>query len=293
MKKKLKTVLFIIASVIILMGCANKYEIFKNKQVDNNLEQMISCIQNQDVEAAYALLYPNATSEADFKAGFSELVNTYKGEEYTYQLSGINTKFNKNNSNDSTKTVQCQYKIDTEQDSYVAEIVYLEDDGGTGIYTFYMQTYAEYIDYITPAGKLPYFADFNAVQWILLAVSLVSIAFTIVTLINCMKSKIKVKPLWIILILILYLWFYFTVDIDGSIQMGFQVSLILYSRLLLYPSGAVQFYMGLPLGSILYWILKKVLIKKTKNNSDMSTLDGNGVIEGESIDSDLKSQVMP
>ncbi len=262
MKKKLNAILFIVIFVIILMGCANNYEVFKNEKVDNDLEQMISCIKNQDAEAAYALLYPNAASEAKFEAGFRELVSTYQGEEYTYQLSGIHTKSNKINSNASTKTIECQYKIDTEQESYVVNIVYLEDDGGAGIYTFSMKTYAEYMDYNTPIGKLPYFKEFNAVQWILLAVSLIFILFTILTLINCMKSKIKIKPLWMILIIIVYIWGYLTIDFNGNIKMGFQVSLISYSRLLLYPSGVVQFYFGLPLGSILYWILKKSLIKK-------------------------------
>lgn len=278
MKKRLNVILYIIISVIILMGCADKYEMFKNEKIDNNLEQMISCIKNQDVESAYALLYPDAISEAEFETGFTELVSTYKGDSYTYQLSGINTKINKINSNESTKTVECRYKIDTEQDSYVVNIVYLEDEGGAGFYNFSMQTYEQYIAYNTPTGKLPFFTGFNTVQWILLLLSFVFIAFTILTLINCIKSKIKMKPLWIILILIIYIWVYLTIDLDGNMKTGFQVSLISYSRLLLYPSGAVQFYFGLPLGSILYWILKKSLIKKEENNSAMSNFDSMDVI---------------
>ena len=123
------------------------------------------------------------------------------------------------------------------------------------------------VDY---TGTLTTLDGANAVQWGILALSALTLAFTIYCLVDCCKRTIKNKVLWILFIIGGML----TLTIEGS-HISFNLSLftLTYSHLKLYSGGSYILHIVLPIGSVFYLTYRnRITIRRTEPTDDLKPI---------------------
>ncbi len=138
------------------------------------------------------------------------------------------------------------------------ELRAMEVEGYEGLYNFNI-TSEEDLD-PSYTGTITSIKDSNVFQILILIFSAACIAFTIFALVDCCKHKMKYKPLWIIIILCGVVAFTITFN-DTDVNFKAKVAAILfsYSYLQIYETGAFIFNLSLPVGALVYFILRKKL----------------------------------
>lgn len=133
-------------------------------------------------------------------------------------------------------------------------------DGENGLTGFNITTNSEYVAATTPSGTLSDMGNFNAGQWVLLGYTVLVYVFIILTIVRCAKDKIKLKPLFIIIILLQLM---FTVThMPTRLNFNFMITPLGFARWLLYQDGSYVFTFFVPLGAIIYWCIRKMLMKE-------------------------------
>lgn len=254
--KKIGSCLLILAAIVCLLsGCSPMQKLMKDEACDHLFAEMMELVQNQDADAAYELLEPEVQGR-EFEAAFQQVVENFPEGEYTSQKVGKYTNWN-----DGEKTVQCTYQVDTADGKRYLVVVVRKADSQERIYSFHIQRQEKFF------GTISQIAEFSGKQW---AVFLIGIALMVpswICAIDCLKRKVKLKPLWILLILLVYGGGLLYRTQNG---MGFhaQLTLIQFSGLLLSDMGGFQLTLLFPVGSFAYLIFRKKITKEDESTEN-------------------------
>ena len=267
--KKIKNatiIAIILAVVLIFCGCSAIVETFENKELRNHTDVMLNAILMNDSQAAYSLV-SDICSQSDFQPTFDKMCNLLKDiESYDLKLVSINQKSNLING-ESIKTIDSVYEMETDKGKFVVSVQ--SSSQTEKLSAFYITPYEKTNMYYT--GVIQNMKDASFLQWIMLLSNLVVIALIVIAFVDCCRHKIKLKPLWLILIIIGALSLSLTVSAKG---INFNFNLIwftAYTALMRYGSGDVTIRFVIPLGVVLYFILRHKLIKKPVPNEPVQS----------------------
>ena len=134
-------------------------------------------------------------------------------------------------------------------------------DDQVGLNSFYLTPYEKTDYYFT--GTLNNLKDATGAQWGFLLLNVIAIGFTVFALVDCSRQKIKKKALWILLLLLGFISLGATIS-STSFRLNFNVGWITaYSALIRYGSGTVMLRLMLPVGTIIYFAMRRSLLKES------------------------------
>lgn len=265
--KKLAKRLLVIAVVVLLLlsvsGCGNQQDwksmrelalkmedIVDDAKVRENTERMLSYILADDFENAYTMVCTVATRE-EFRQPYADIRAVLQGVT-DYELVA---SYRNNNVTNGVSYVGIRYMLTSGEQKILVEATRQED--GIGLVGFHVYTY----DPVTQTGTLTAMQGANAVQWIFLVIGLLEGGFMIWMFVDCCRSKIRRKWLWLILTLLGAVAI--SVTVANGINLRYNIGLFfnLHTALIRYSSGGFTVRLMFPLGAVPYIILKKKLIK--------------------------------
>jgi len=240
---------FVLILVLVLsLGACGVSE--KSERAEALCRQMTDAILAKDAEAAYALLDEEYHDKGAFENGFSYLCEAFEGVS-TYELKMTGFKSSIVNGVDY---FIAKYNVKTDiEKNLVVEVAMQGEFEGLLRYT------VSYSSSGSVSGGLTTMKNANLLQWALLILSALAIAFVVLMVLDCIKRQLNAKALWIIVIALGHLKVYADV-LGNELELGWNIGAILpYSRLLLDESGAFDFMAVIPVGAVVYFFLRKWL----------------------------------
>lgn len=270
-----------IGLLLICCGLLTGCRLLIDVQCEQYLQGMLQAVEAENLQVAVALFYDPDIADSSFEQEFAEMVCIWEKGPYTYTCISMHAR-SFSGSGGGRKYVTNSYAIQTAQKKYHAEVIRCEMPEGDGLYGFRLKLeQAE-----KPVGTLRDIGSFTGGQWSVLLYYLAAVAFCVVTAVRCAKDPIRMKWLWILLILLVHS------GMEHHVRQGlFQLRLLLvmvppYYRLLLYPGGGRLLALGLPVGAILYWCIRKKLIanaEKKQQSQDKWVAQSEGSVYGQPL----------
>ena len=266
MKKLAKRFLTIAVIVLLLLsasGCGHQQDwgtmrdlalkmedAVDDAKVRENTERMLSYILADDFENAYTMICTVTTRE-EFRQPYADIRAVLQGVT-DYELVA---SYRNNNVTNGVSYVGIRYMLTSGEQKILVEAT--RQEGGIGLVGFHVYTY----DPVTQTGTLTTMQGANAAQWIFLVIGLLEGGFMIWMFVDCCRSKIRRKWLWLILTLLGAVAI--SVTVGSGINFRYNIGLFfnLHTALIRYSSGGFTVRLMFPLGAALYVILKKKLIK--------------------------------
>ena len=253
MKKKmfLPVCAIMLTFVLLFSGCSVDLQRFENAESRQYAETMLDALIANDPQAAYSIVSKICTEE-EFKAMFTEMQSIIgKAESYELKLLSIHKNTNITNGQ-KTVTTRSVYEMTTELGR---TIVSINMDNQVGV-TFFNLTAYEHSDYYF-TGTLGHMKKASGVQWALLLFNVLPVALSVYALIDCLRKKFKKKWLWILFLILGYFSLSLTLS-PTKFSINYNVgSVMAYTALIRYGSGALIIRLMLPLGAILYFATAK------------------------------------
>ncbi len=276
-----KFIICLITTAILLtcVGCSGILNTFENEKLRTDTEAMINSILNEDIEAAYLLVDEVCTRE-EFKPIFYQLVESLKqADDYSLKIISINTN-NTFTADGKIETVSAVYMMVSNQNRYIISVQ--TTSRYEKLSSFYITEYEKSNYYST--GLLNNMKGANPFQWALLLSNVISIGIMIFALVDCCRHKVKMKPLWIAIILLGIVTVGAIVSAN-SLKLKINFSwLTAYTAFVRYGGGAFWIRIMIPLGSIIYLIIRKFIIEDTAAAAYEEAADT--VLENETFQSD-------
>ena len=257
-KNLVKSVCVIILTVLILCsGCAAVLQALENAEVRQSTEGMLDALIANDFQTAYSLVN-KICAEEDFKPAFTQMQELL-GNVDTYELKLLSIYTNSTLTNgQKVSSVSSVYEMTTQSGRIIVSI---RMDDQVGLNSFYLTPYEKTDYYFT--GTLNNLKDATGAQWGFLLLNVIAIGFTVFALVDCSRQKIKKKALWILLLLLGFISLGATIS-STSFRLNFNVGWITaYSALIRYGSGTVMLRLMLPVGTIIYFAMRRSLLKES------------------------------
>lgn len=267
--KKFRSIAACTMVLVILLLCAGCVDMqaFENATARQFSETMLDALIANDPQTAYALV-SKLCSEKEFTVIFQQMRDAI-GDADTYELEllSINTNTSVNNG-ETSKRVRSIYQMTTDSGRQVVEITMEEQ---LGVVSFYMVPYERTDYYYT--GTLSSMKGANVGQWLLLLLNVVSLGVTVFAIADCCRKPIKKKFLWILVMVLGVV----TLGMTAA-DSGFQLNLNLiqipaYSALIRYGSGKVVLRLALPVGTIVYFSIRRSLLTKPVRSPGIPPVD--------------------
>lgn len=254
--KKIAAFIMVLVIVLIFSSCSLPQS-FENDDLRTYTDQMLNSIITNDKDAAYSLVSDICT-ESQFNSTFEDMRNLIDGVE-TYELKLVSIYHNTSYSNgESISTIDSAYVMQTEKEKYV--ITVQSHSQYQKLSSFYITPYEKTNLYYT--GVIKNMRGASIAQWLMLLSNLIIVALVIVAFIDCCRHKVKLKALWIILIILGVLAFGLTLSSTG-VKFNFNfIWIAAYNAIVRYGNGTVVARIIVPVGAIVYLILRRWLIKK-------------------------------
>ena len=253
-----KSVCIIILTVLILCsGCTAALQELENAEVRQMTEYMLDALIANDFQTAYSLVNKICT-EDDFKPAFTQ-TQELLGNADTYELKLLSIYTNGTITNgQKIRSVSSVYEMTTQSGRIIVSI---RMDDQVGLSSFYLTPYEKTDYYFT--GTLNNMKGATGVQWGFLLLNVIAIGFTVYALVDCSRQKIKKKVLWILLLLLGFISFGITISAT-NIRLNFNIGWIsAYSALIRYGSGTVMIRLMLPVSTIIYFSMRRSLLKES------------------------------
>lgn len=258
MKSKKPLIFLLVLCMISLAGCGAPQWLFaKTPEQDAMMVKAFNAVENGEYYTFYTMLSKSVdtgelSDTLDGVAGYiSGTVTAYKKTDYSVKTgtdNGVSYRYD-------TLT----YDVTTKDDRYSVSVVYVVEDKELKIAGFNVTRASE----IAGNGSVIDFGRLDPVQLAFLVFSLLSLGFIVFTIIAAARSRIRFKPLWILIILLVYVGLSATVS-SGSLRFSLLIPVIeptgVLSSLRKFANGALQYTLTLPMGAILFLLLKKKLI---------------------------------
>ncbi len=227
-------------------------------EMDELLVQFMTCIENNDMEGAAALAYDGDALRRDF-AALREYWPARSTDEY--ELKDLNVNRNIAGPEESNTTVRAVYLVKTGGEDYQVVLVKMRDANGDGLLSLKADRVQELMDHgeepLTGHDPLP---GKTLGQWCFVGLSVLCFLFCLFTVIDIIRKKPKLYGLWILIALVFFGGYLYRSA--GGIQTGIRFGLLNASEWIRYYGGANRFQICLPFGAILYWCLRKNLLKQ-------------------------------
>ncbi|MCC8026063.1 MAG: hypothetical protein LIP16_12310 [Clostridium sp.] len=267
-KKGTKRLIIIIAAagvmlaVLCVAGAVGVYKLIMgtDTQSDQYLEQILKNAEKGDDPAIASLYLSQGASREDIKSDIRELLEVWnRPQPYTYKKTGY--QMNSTTVNGvKVKVYTSAYTITTESGETLTATMRREERADDSGITDFMIAPRESLK---PVGKLGTIGRWTPIQWLLFAFSLAMIGGTAATAFDCYRRKPGYRWGWIALILLAYASAGFSLLREGgrmTLRFHFSATLLGLSSYVWYPNGTIIFRLYLPVGMIIYWILRKRLI---------------------------------
>ena len=129
-------VAFLLFVCIFISACGVTEQLKENMQdpvAEDYLTKMLDAIENEDVDAAYAMFAEGVLTRDSFETTMKGLNAIWDGGEYTYELisSGVNNYIG---TGGKKTTKQRKYRVKTLESTYTVDINYRDDDGLVGFF---------------------------------------------------------------------------------------------------------------------------------------------------------------
>lgn len=259
MKKNLvKSLCITIFTVLILCsGCTAVLEELENTEVRQSTERMLDALITDDYQTAYSLVN-NVCTEEDFKSTYTQM-RDFLGNTDAYDLKLLSVYTNSAFQNgQKIRSVSSNYEMTTKSNKIIVSI---RMDDQVGLTSFYLTPYDKTDYYFT--GTLETMKDATGAQWGFLLLNVIAIAFTVFALVDCSRQKIKKKALWILLLLLGFISLGATIS-STYFRLNFNIGWIsAYSALIRYGSGTVVLRLMIPVGAILYFAMRRSVLKQS------------------------------
>ncbi len=255
MKKKVVCLLILILSLNLTACFSTVTE--QGTEIKAYCETMVDAILSGDVDKGLSAL-TDGVAESEFAPVFAEMQGYLDGvTEYQLAQKGWYSGVKNGDS-----YYEATFEMTTNAGTFY--IVGLTVEGYDRLYHFNISTAEDRGMVYT--GTLTTLSGSNGLQWGVLALSVLTLAFTIYCLVDCCKRNIQNKALWMILIVSGMLTITLT---SGKINFGLSILSLTYSHLKLYPNGDYALQLVAPLGSILYLVFRrKITNQQTAHPTD-------------------------
>ncbi len=240
--------------VLTLSACGNGKTILSDSgELLPAAQAMANAVRDDNAESVMALVDTRYISSGDVSA-FMETLRDYLGEHSTSEVKGLTAFKASINNGVSSRTEE--YLVDTDNLDYYLTVIVVS--GSEKIAGFNIITLQD----LTYTGTLFTMKGANALQWLFLIYSLCTFAFSVYMTVDCLKRKCKHKVWCMILILLGCIGFTFSLS-AGSFDMNMSLAVTFaFSALKIYGSGAISAYVMLPVGSIVYFFIRKRITMK-------------------------------
>lgn len=276
-KKSMKKLIIIIAvagALFAALGVTAAVGMYKmimrtDTQSDQYLEQLLEAAEKGDDFSAASLYMIREGSREEIEGDIQTLFKVWnRAQPYTYKKIGY--RMNSSTANgEKVKVFTSNYIITTAEGEKLEAVLRREERGeGSGITVFHIAPRES----VKPVGRLGTMDRWSLIQWLLFAFSLMMIAGTVVTAVDCYRRKPQCRWGWIALILLAYASPGFSLlQENGRRMLRVQCSatLVGFSKLVVYPDGGVIFRLLLPAGMVIYWIMRKRLTPPLKGESQL------------------------
>lgn len=257
-KNLVKSICVIILTVLILCsGCTAVLQDLENAEIRQTAEAMLDSLITNDFQTAYSLVNKICTEE-DFKPVFTQMQELLgNADAYELKLLSISTNSTVTNGQKTT-SVSSVYEMTTKSSRVIVSI---RMDNQIGLNNLYLTPY-ENTDYYS-TGTLNNMKDATGAQWGFLLSNVIALGFTVFALVDCCRHKIKKKALWILLLLLGFVSLGATISSTGfrlNLNVGWITA---YSALIRYGSGAVMLRLMLPVGAIIYFAMRRSILKES------------------------------
>ena len=256
-KSLLLCVIIILSGIILLPGCGTLKVDASDPITEELMLQALDAIQNDDIDGFKALFKEDVLTEG-FTAKFAELQSYYRGEVVSYEAVSKNT--NITSGKESRKTVTCVYQVDTTLDNYLVSVTRIEEGEISLLQGFTIVLNEEYTESVTPSGHFSDKAQYTSLQWVLFSLNFLAYGFVAFTITRCLRDKIRYKALFVIISL-LQIVFSVTVS-SSSFFINFTITPIGLAGQLVYPAGETVTSILIPLGALIYWVIRKKIIRR-------------------------------
>ncbi|MBQ9746704.1 MAG: hypothetical protein IJW21_07770 [Clostridia bacterium] len=246
--RRFTLVLLVLMLAFALTACAG-VDAERDARIKAQCETMLDALIARDAEAGYAVMIKEMDKSA-FTEAFPALCDYVAGVE-SYELKQTGWYMGIDN---GVSYYRATFLMTSDAGDF--QVVGIEVDGYEGLYNFHITSEAELNPSFT--GTLTTLAGSSPLQWGMIAFSALSLAFVIWMLVDCIKRKMKYKPLWLIIIICGAIAYTATMN-NGSFNMNVTVAIMLfvYSYLKVYSTGAFVFSLVLPIGAVVYLVFRK------------------------------------
>ena len=240
--------------IILFCGCDSVTKLLDDTEVRIRTEAMLDALILDDVDAGYSLV-SDQISQDGFCNAFSEMQNCLDDvTSYDLKLLSINKKQSITDGQTASST-SAVYELKFNSDKMIVSVKTVGDH--YLFEAFYLTPYTQTDYYHT--GTLMNMDDASFVQWLLLLSNLLSIGITIYALVDCFRSKINKKLLWILFLILGFV----TIGLSFA-GTGFRINLnfgwLAYSALVRYGSGMVVVRLMVPVGAVCYLINRRKIL---------------------------------
>jgi len=255
MKKKFLALWAVVSVLIFLCSGCTAISRFEDEELRQYTETILDAVLADDPEAAYEP-FKGLCSEDDF-AGIFYQFQSMLGYADTYRLKllSLDTKV-AYDSNETVKGKDAIYKLNVGKKAFIVSV---GSDSQRGLRGFTLSPY-ESTDYYS-TGTLTNLYGVSLKQVLLLLSNLISLAPAAFACVDCIRGNAKGKVLWLLLILLGFFSLGNTVSASG-LQYDFKYAWLAgYSALIHYGSGATTLRILVPVGAILYFIVRFARVK--------------------------------
>lgn len=244
----------ILAAVLMALGALSLSacgSTVKNERLLNNTQVMVEAVINDDYRAARSVL-ADTIPDRDMKTIFPELCEYMDdATEYTLFQTGWRT-----NAKGSVSMYTATFYVSTDVGDFVINSI--EIDGVEGLSSFDITRAEDSLT--TPAGIIKAYTGSSPWQYVFLAIMLIELAFIIWMLADCSRRAVRVKAVWIILIAAGM--FTLAFNWRDSLSISFYIGSVFYPTAVMITQGVTRFFVLVPVGAVLYFILRKKLTKR-------------------------------
>jgi hypothetical protein len=160
-----------------------------------------------------------------------------------------------------TKYTSVLYEMKAGDERFVVETVVSSDDDG--LYYVYINDYDDAV-----ADGYIIVQTTGVANWIFRLILLAELVFLIIVIVDCSKHKMKLKPLWLVIIILGSVSFILMSSSDGLFA-RFNLLDLLGTYLNTYSDNSFEMGLSLPVGAVIYLIMRKKLFREWKKEQDL------------------------
>ena len=260
-----------LAMLIPLCSCTADMNIGNNTELG---DRFIDCLIDNNRNDAYDLM-KNTVTPADFNEYWVTILPIAEGAE-SYEMEQIGWNVSKSNGR-TVRVTAYQVNFDNGKNALLRVTTYDDIVGIAGIHI------SDITEFVTKTGAFVPSARVG-----LLVLSLLAIAFSVWMLVDCLRRKIKLKVLWVILLFfgtVVTFTFGETGGLHFALGLIFKMNTIVADPAIL----SVKIQLVVPVGAIVYFILRKRLAVAPPLANDAAALEEISTMDNEFAEKETSS----